>query len=449
MAENRKKEPDWAVSAFCLSALILAAFLNSCSPGQETGKIANPPNIVLIMADDLGYEGLSCNGGTTYRTPNLDKLARTGVRFTHCYSTPLCTPSRVQIMTGKYNFRNYTEFGSLARGETTFAHLLQEAGYVTCVAGKWQLAGHYEGSNYLGVGTFPEEAGFDEHCLWQVQKLGSRYWDPVIQQNSILLEGLEGRYGPDVVCDFIVDFIQRHKGDRFFVYYPMILTHSPFVPTPLDDADEQHRFTKDKANFTGMVAYTDVLVGRIVKALDELGLRGDTLIVFTCDNGSPVEVSSRMGSLTIAGQKGYTTDAGTHVPLIASWPGQVVRGRICDDLVDFTDFLPTLLQTAGTGSPESLVLDGRSFLPQALGRVGDPRDWVFCHYDPRWGQWALKRFARDKRWKLYGDGEFFDLLSDPLEEHPLSVDQLDGEAVEAKIELQGVLDTMHKEPPKT
>jgi arylsulfatase A-like enzyme len=149
-----------------------------------------------------------------------------------------------------------------------------------------------------------------------------------------------------------------------------------------------------------------------------------------------------MGTRPIAGGKGYTTDAGTHVPLIVNWSGQVPAGRICDDLVDFTDFPPTLFQAAGIDPTVSLALDGRSFLPQALGQVGEPREWVFCHYDPRWGQWTLKRFARDKRWKLYGSGALFDLHTDPLEEQPFSLDQLDGEAVAAGLKLRDVLDYM-------
>jgi arylsulfatase A-like enzyme len=222
----------------------------------------------------------------------------------------------------------------------------------------------------------------------------------------------------------------------------MILTHSPFVPTPMDSPGEQERDFGDRANFISMVAYADFLVSRIVKALDDLGLRDDTMIVFTCDNGSPRSISSQMGKRTIAGGKGYTTDAGTHVPLIVNWPGQAPQDVVCDDLLDFTDFLPTLLQAAGIDPPASLAMDGRSFLPQALGQEGDPREWIFCHYDPRWGQWSLKRFVRDKRWKLYGGGSFFDLHADPLEERPLSVDQLDGEAAEAGFKLQGVLDRM-------
>ena len=447
MPEYRMSQAGREVSILCFvlmlpAALILAFALNSCSPGERTKSPDVKPNIVLIMADDLGFEGLSCNGSTTFQTPRLDVLAETGVRFSRCFSTPLCTPSRVQIMTGKYSFRNYTEFGSLRPGETTFAHLLQDAGYVTCVAGKWQLAGHYEGSSYQGVGTLPADAGFDEHCLWQIDQLGSRYWDPLLQKNGVKLEGLEGRYGPDVACDFIVDFIRRHREDRFFAYYPMILTHSPFAPTPLDEPSAGDRQSKDKGNFISMVAYVDVLVGRIVEALDDLGLRNDTLVVFTCDNGSPREITSQMDGRAIAGMKGFTTEAGTHVPLIVNWPGYAPGGLVCGDLIDFTDFLPTLLQAAGIDPPHSLGLDGRSFLPQVLGRQGDPREWIFCHYDPRWGQWTLRRYARDKRWKLYGDGSLFDLQSDPLEERPLSVDQLDATAKDARLKLQGVLDSM-------
>ncbi len=425
---------------FSVALLFPLGSAYSCRGFQGPEKDLRSPNILLIMADDLGYEGLSCNGSTTYSTPILDELARTGVRFTHCYSTPLCTPSRVQLLTGKYNFRNYREFGMLPPGETTMAHRLQEAGYATCVAGKWQLVGHYAGSNYKGVGTFPDAAGFDEHCLWQVDRLGSRYWNPVIQQNGVLREGLEDRYGPDVVCDFIIDFIQRHRFASFFVYYPMILTHAPFVATPLSAPNPEVRDAGDRAHFREMVTYVDRLIGRIVRSLDELGLRDDTLILFTCDNGSPRGIASRMGDRVILGGKGSTTDAGTHVPLIANWRGHSAAGSTCDDLIDFTDFLPTLLDAAGASLPESM--DGRSFLSPVLGNPGRGRDWIFCHYDPRWGEWTRKRFVRDKRWKLYGDGTFFDLETDLLELQPLPIEAMNQEAEDARLRLQGVLDAM-------
>jgi arylsulfatase A-like enzyme len=428
--------------AFLKSVGVGAASLYLSGMDHERIPEVKKPNIILIMADDFGYECLSCNGSRSYKTPVLDELAQTGVRFQHCYATPLCTPSRVQIMTGKYNYRNYTEFGVLKPGEHTFAHYLRNAGYTTCVAGKWQLAGHYKGSNYKGIGTPPEKAGFDEHCLWQVTQLGNRYWDPVIQQNGEIRNDCLGKYGPDVFANFIIDFIERNRSNRFFVYYPMVLTHAPFVQTPDTRDRDGKRTERDRAFFPGMVAYTDKIVGRIVKALDELGLREDTLLLFTGDNGSPRGISSKMGQKVISGGKGYTTDAGTHVPFIANWKETIPRGQTCEDLIDFTDFLPTLLQMSGAELPLDFVLDGRSFVPQLLGKRGNPRDWIFCHYDPKWGEWKLKRYAQTNKWKLYDDGQIFNIQSDPDELHPFSVGQLsERDAREIGI-LQKVLESM-------
>ena len=428
--------------AFLKSMSVGAASLYLSGMACKRIPMEEKPNIILIMADDFGYECLGCNGSTSYKTPVLDDLAQTGVRFQHCYATPLCTPSRVQIMTGKYNFRNYTEFGSLKPGEKTFAHHLKDAGYMTCVAGKWQLAGRYTGSNYKGIGTLPEKAGFDEHCLWQVTKLGNRYWDPVIQQNGRLRSDFQGKYGPDIFASFIVDFIERNRSKRLFVYYPMVLTHAPFVQTPINRDKDGKRTQRDKTFFPDMVAYADKIVGRIVKALDELGLREETLLLFTGDNGSPRGISSEMGQHVIDEGKGYTTDAGTHVPLIANWKGTIPGGRTCEDLVDFTDFLPTLSQISGKEIPSDRVFDGRSFVPQLLGKKGNPRDWIFCHYDPKWGEWKRKRYAQTKKWKLYDDGQIFDIQSDPDELRPLSLSWLsEKDATEIQI-LQKALDSM-------
>jgi arylsulfatase A-like enzyme len=403
---------------------------------------AKKPNIILIMADDFGYECLSCNGSTSYRTPVLDDLAKTGVRFQHCYSTPLCTPSRVQIMTGKYNFRNYTEFGSLKPGEKTFAHYLKDAGYTTCVAGKWQLAGRVRDANYRGTGILPENAGFDEHCLWQVKQLGSRYWDPVLQQNGRVRSDFQGKYGPDVCTDYIIDFIQRNKSNRFFVYYPMILTHSPFEQTPDHREREGIRKQPDKSHFPEMVAYADKIIGRIVKALDELKLREETTLLFTGDNGSPRGIRSRIGQRVIRGGKGHTTEAGTHVPLVVNWKGTIPEGQTCGDLVDFTDFLPTLLKVSGAKHPIDKTMDGRSFAPQLHGKKGNPRDWIFCHYEPKWGGWKRRRYAQTKKWKLYEKGKIFQIQTDPDELNAISVDRLSkNDTTEIRM-LQNVLDEM-------
>ncbi|MFC1526481.1 sulfatase-like hydrolase/transferase [Candidatus Latescibacterota bacterium] len=394
------------------------------------------PNIVLIMADDLGYECLGCYGSTSYLTPHLDALAGSGTRFTRCYSQPLCTPSRVQIMTGRYNHRNYTEFGALDPRETTFAHVLQQAGYATCVAGKWQLA-----ARDLEVpGSYPEEAGFDEHCLWQVDRLESRYWDPLIQENGVYRTDLADRYGPDVFTDYILDFARRHVSEPFFVYYPMALTHGPFLPTPGSDP-QADRLVSDPRHFADMVAHMDAVVGRIVDGLEQLGLRDDTLVLFTGDNGSPRQVTSRLGDRVLPGGKGQPTDAGTHVPLIANWPQTTPAGAVVDDLVDFSDFLPTFAQIAHARTPEA-ALDGHSFWPRLRGEMVHSREWVFCHYDPRKGRWERTRFVHDRHHKLYDDGRFYDLQADVVEAHPLAAGQLDDVASAARLRLQSVLDSM-------
>jgi arylsulfatase A len=400
------------------------------------------PNIILIMADDQGYECLGTYGSASYKTPVLDKLAATGMKFEHCYSQPLCTPTRVQIMTGRYNFRNYIKFGNFDYTETTFAHVLKDAGYATCVAGKWQL---------IGAGAeAPYKAGFDEYSLWHMEDVfspkGSRYRNPKIIQNGELLENLQGEYGPDVVSDYINGFIERNKRNPFFVYYPMILTHSPFEPTP--DSPEWGQDVSDKRFYVDMVEYMDKIIGRITQKIDDLGLRENTLILFTGDNGSPKGIPSQMqdGS-TIDGGKGLTTDAGTHVALIANWKGTTATGKVCSDLVDFSDILPTLAHVGDASLPKGITIDGRSFLPQLRGQKGNPRDWIFCWYqrDPG-GQ--LHRFARDKRWKLYDQtttaraGKLFDITTDPLEENPIEPGQPPDEAAHARGRLQAVLDSM-------
>ena len=403
------------------------------------------PNVILIMADDMGYECLGCYGSAAYKTPNLDRLAAGGIRFDHCYSQPLCTPSRVKIMTGKYNFRNYEEFGYLNPRERTFGQLLREAGYRTCIAGKWQLNGIYHNVADNQDRARPQELGFDESCLWQVTKaksLGERYADPLIEINAAPARRLEGAYGPQVFTDFVCEFIERNRDRPFFVYYPMALTHNPFVPTP-DSAEwrgDRHR--QNQRFFAHMVAYADRVVGQIDAKLAEMGLRNNTLLLFTGDNGSPRGIQSAMKDGTVvAGGKGTPLDAGTHVPLIASWPGTAPAGAVNDDLIDFTDFFVTLADVAGSGERDD-PLDGHSFLPQLNGRTGQPRPFLFCHSSPRWGQRGerVTRFARDQIYKLYGDGRLFNVRADVLEQQPLDAGA--SAAAAARDRLQAVLDGM-------
>jgi len=414
-------------------------------PASGCGRIAytsRKPNIILIMADDMGYECLGCYGSTSYQTPVLDDLAATGIRFDHCYSQPLCTPSRVKIMTGRSNFRNYAAFGILDPDETTFAHVLQAKGYATCVAGKWQLYGSNQQPDRRGAGTYPTGAGFDDYCLWQITESESRYANPLLKEMRDRQHIYEGRYGPDVFTDYITDFMDRHRDQPFFVYYPMALVHSPFVPTPDSPEWETDRNQQDPRFFADMVAYTDKIVGRIRDKLEEIGQRENTVILFTGDNGTHRNITSQVNGRTIQGAKGRPTDAGTHVPLVANWPGTIPEGSVCDDLIDFSDFFPTLMEIARTRVPSELTIDGRSFLLQLKGEQGNPRDWIYCYYDPQWGQWEASEYVRDKRWKLYTSGEFYDLRTDAQEEHPIDSVDAGNTATAARQRLQSVLNSI-------
>ncbi|MGB0581746.1 MAG: beta-propeller fold lactonase family protein [Limisphaerales bacterium] len=392
------------------------------------------PNIILIMADDIGVEGIGCYGGTSYRTPAIDRLAKQGVRFTHAYSQPLCTNTRIQLMTGLYNNRNWLYFGTLNPQAKTFGHYLQEAGYSTCIAGKWQLQSYdppsYPGSHLRrGKGMKVTEAGFDEYSLfhsWHTEDKGKRFANPTMYENGKLLKELNGEYGPDHWVEFINDFIKRKKDDDkpFFVYYAMALPHRPFVPTP-DSADWGNKAaheTEDTRHFPDMAEYMDKCVGRVVKQVDDLGLAENTMIIFYSDNGTHRKITSQTKNGPVVGGKGRTTDAGTHVPLAVRWTGKIKPGQN-DNLVDSTDFLPTVMAAAGRPIPRQANLDGISFYPQLFGKSDRVRPWVFCHYDPRPGwdkdQFRKIRFARDKRHKLYGDGKLYDIADDKLEQKPI------------------------------
>lgn len=402
---------------------------------------AEKPNIILIMADDVGYECFGCYGSRQYQTPNIDDLARRGMRFEHCYSQPLCTPSRVKIMTGRYNARNYSAFSVLNRDQRTIGQYLSEAGYKTAVAGKWQLLGaeHYP-ERFRYKGTWPGDAGFEHACLWQVDRLGSRFWKPLLYVDGANRHFGEDQYGPDVVTRYITDFIEAHRNGPFFIYYPMILVHSPFVPTPHSASRE----SKDRQrNFEDMVSYMDHLVGRIARKVEQSGIAERTLILFTSDNGTHKIIHSELSGRDVQGGKGTTTDAGTRVPLVAYWPGVVPQGRVNDDLIDFTDFLPTLLEAAGAETPTDV--DGRSFLSQLRGEQGNPREWIYCYYCPRPERTPPVRFVRDRRWKLYGDGRLFDVAKDPAEENDLDRGSKDEQAAAARRKLTAALNSLPAE----
>lgn len=392
-----------------------------CNPSEKTTQL---PNIVLIMADDMGYECVGANGNTEYQTPNLDRLAASGIRFKNCYSQPLCTPSRVKIMTGKYNYRNYEDFGYLNPAEKTFGNLLKEAGYTTCIAGKWQLNGLNRNNAGNQDVTRPNHFGFDEYCLWQLNRTraeGERYANRLLTQNGIDLPRNENAYGPDIISDFISGFIEKKAGQSFFIYYPMVLPHDPFVSTPDSPewTDPSRRYEHDTLFFKDMIAYVDKIIGRLETKLREKDVWENTLFIFTADNGTHPSVISATKSGNIKGAKGQSINTGNHVPLIISWPAEIEGGRIFGGMIDFSDILPTLADVAGI-QPETYFTDGKSFLNVLKGeKVRPEKEEIFIHYSPRWGRFAHNRWIMNEEYKLYRDGRFYNTSADPLEEHPV------------------------------
>jgi arylsulfatase A-like enzyme len=309
--------------------------------------------------------------------------------------------------------------------------MLKEHGYATCIAGKWQLGTEADA---------PQHFGFDESLLWQHtrparnQKRDTRYANPQLELNAKPVDYNHGEYGPDVVTDFICDFMARNKAQPFLVYYPMILPHSPFPPTP-DSKEPNSR--NNQQNFQDMIAYVDKMVGKLDAELGELGVRENTLLLFTGDNGTARAIKSVLNGRPVQGGKGEMTDAGTRVPLVASWPGTIKQGQVLQDLVDFSDMLPTLCDAAGIPLPPQPGTDGRSFLPQLKGEEGHPRDWIYCWYS-RGGGPNAEEWARNQRYKLYRTGELYDISQDVDEKSPLT--GLSDEAKAIRATLQQALD---------
>jgi arylsulfatase A len=418
-----------------------------------------PPNIILVMADDIGIEALGCYGGTSYETPNLDRMAREGMLFTHAYAQPLCTPTRVQLMTGKYNHRNWLCFGVLDPREKTIGHLMSQAGYRTCIAGKWQLYSYdpldYPGAGKRrGKGMHPGDAGFEEYSLFHslhTEDKGSRYANPTFLRNGKLYNEVEGAYGEDLSVDFIGEFLAKHRDEPVFIYYPMVLPHGPVVPTPISDAwsDPERRLEQDLRYFPDMVKYMDRLVGRLVERVQELGLAKQTLILFYADNGTDKRITSYMGDLPVKGGKGMTTQTGIRVPLITYWPGTIQPGS-SDDLIDASDFLPTLAELGKVEIPGDWHTDGISFAPQLKGEEGTARNYAFFWYDPRpgWDKDPFSRhiFALDHDFKYFSDGRIFEISGLIPVETELDTTRLSPAATAAKEKFSRVIEHM-MDPP--
>ena len=398
------------------------------------------PNIVLILADDLGFEALGAYGGVNYqglgpiRTPNLDSLARDGMRFQHCFATPVCSPARAELLTGKYNFRsgfidiagrNGAVSSLDAQAHPTLAARLKAAGYVTAVVGKWHLGPPVRMEEIPKTSTADTDyphvraCGFDRQCIFGGAHL-ELYGSPKA-----------GSYTPQLLHDWALRFLESRKGQAkpFFQYYASPIPHSPILPTPLNP-----KGTRGPANFPFLIEYLDQQVGQIVHKLAELGMKGNTLILFAGDNGTDRVATEMRDGKVIHGGKGSMRDTGSWVPLLASWPHVVPAGTVYDGLVDFTDIMPTCLELAHAVPPAGL--DGVSFAAQLQGKPGTPRDWVHV-------QFVNYYFVRNAKWKLRENGNLYDVSSSPYLEKLVVPSDDTGESKAARQRLQAVLRKLH------
>ncbi len=363
-------------------------------------QAADKPNVIFILADDLGIGNVGCYGADNYKTPVIDKLAAEGTRFTHCFTAALCGPSRAMIMTGRYAFRNGSSNQDactvMPNKELQLGRVFQSAGYKTTSIGKWgQLPGE------------PDEAGFDDYLrfngsgVYRNKKEG--------KAEEYLVNGKELKLGndeymPDLMHEHMMKFITKHKNEPFFVYYPMSSVHGDLLPTP-DSASGSTDLMADN------VSYMDKLVGKLVTELEALKLRENTLIIFMGDNGTGKGQSERatIGGKALSGMKGTMLECGGLVPMIANWPGKTPAGKVSADLIDSTDFLATFAELTGGTLPKDTIFDGHSIAPQLRGEAGTTREWVYNQLAAMW-------YVRDAKWKLNEKGELFDMSNAPFTE---------------------------------
>lgn len=438
---------EWLVS--CLSGVKLSIMIRfrillfALASVLSTALAEERPNIVLILADDVGREAVGCYGGESYPTPNIDRLAGEGMKFEHFYSAPVCHPTRVALISGRYlHSVGNPKWGYYAKGDVekrTLAHAMKRVGYATAAAGKWHLAMLKDDPHH------PLRLGFDAHCFFGWHE-GPRFWEPLLWQNGKLREDVKERFGPDVYTEFLIDFMKKNRDQPFFAYYPMALSHA--VSNDLDP-HPPHGPKGRYMTFAEMMTEMDKRVGEIVEAIDNLGLKHKTLILFTSDNGTTSKnyirhegrelirespVTSTIDGKQLVGQKGRFNDWGTRVPTVARWPGKIAEGTTTDILADGTDLLPTFAELGGQIEIDH-PLDGVSFAKLFTEGRSPSREWVSL-------QQKNQVAVRTRDWKLIDDGKLFDMRGDPFTEKAILKSDETPDSKAARMKLKPILDRL-------
>lgn len=453
---NFSKLNVWTLTIF-LSSVVMAGCSSEAQKSDEQASSTSPPNIIYILADDLGYGDLSCYGQSKFETPNIDRLAAQGMLFTQHYSgSTVCAPSRSALMTGLHTGHTPIRGNKEIRPEgqypmpastVTLAEVLKEAGYATGAFGKWGLG-------FPGSEGDPNNQGFDEFFGYNCQRFGHNYYPRHLwhNQDSLVLEGnagtQTGTYAPSLIHEKTLAFIDEHQDEPFFLYVPSIIPHAELVApaevmgeysgkfspeTPYEGVDSGDDYREGPygsqeephAAFVAMISILDQQVGEIMKKVESLGLEDNTLIIFTSDNGPHQEGGADPEFFDSNGElRGFKRDlyeGGIRVPMIARWPGKIEAGSESDHISAFWDVFPTVAALAGLDdTPKS---DGISFAPTLLGESGqEEHDYLYWEFHEKGGRLA----ARKGDWKAVqyevlenpdNPIELYNLAEDVSEEH--------------------------------
>jgi len=398
---------------------------------------AKRPNIIFIMADDLGYGDLGCYGQTEITTPHIDRLAQEGMRFTECYAgSTVCAPTRCVLMTGLHTGHARVRGNSGWQGpdrervlvplrdeDVTVAEILKEAGYATGVTGKWGLG-------QPGTTGIPRRQGFDEWLGFLDQRHAHGFYPEYIWRNETMVS-LDGNLGGhrnewihDRFSEFSLDFILRHKEGPFFLYLAYTIPHGRYE-IPSDEPYSEKDWPEDVRNYAAMVTRMDADVGKIMALLKELGIDENTIVFFTSDNGAEIYYFRRSDLIEeyesilqspgpFRGWKRDLTEGGVRVPMIVRWPKRIQANTTNDHMWAFWDFLPTAVELAGL--PSTLRTDGISIVPTLLGKEQASHEYLYWEFFERGFQQAV-RYGDFKALRLQQGQplELYRITEDPKE----------------------------------
>jgi len=429
--------------------LVFALLGLGAACGAAPATPAAKPNIIFILADDLGFAELGCNGSDRYKTPNIDALAKAGVRFTRFYTAPLCGPSRALILTGRYAFRTgavsqdacKTIIRTGEKAERMIPTVLKQVGYATALIGKW---------GQLSPSGDPAEWGFDHDFHF---KGSGMYWNSKVAKpmseggqvrgdpDSYVIDGKtikvkDDEYIPDLLHKDATAWLEAHRHGPFFLYYSMSHVHGEILPTP-DSAPNPPGETAEarrRRHYDDNVSYMDKLVGKLMGELDRMKLRENTVIVFMGDNGTAKANApeATIGGKRLEGEKGSMKEGGGLVPFFATWPGVTPAGKVNANVADASDLLPTFAELAGASLPAGRVIDGRSLVSQFKGETTSPRTWAYC-------QLSNNFYVREAGWKLDQSGTLYDMKDAPFKEVAVAADTKDSAALAARERLAAAL----------